>query len=119
MTTEILMSELSKVLDRIGSESVQDTKNQFQQLLVEAKASTDPFVKDNAEKVESWVVMLSNETIDKDEFDDLMSDQQMSAEQFVNTQAISAQAGGKRLTLQLMDLAVTKIVPALLAARLT
>ena len=48
-----------------------------------------------------------------------MSDQQMSAEQFVNTQAISAQAGGKRLTLQLMDLAVKKIVPALLAARLT
>src|SRR5260221_12832968 len=105
------MSQLDNALNQIASDSVQDAKNEFQQLLSEAKGSSDAFVKDNAGKVENWVVMLSNNTIDKEEFDDLM------AEQFVNTQAIGAQAHGQHLTLQLLDLTATKIVPALLAVK--
>jgi hypothetical protein len=111
------MSRLSKALTQIGDHTVQDTKTQFEQLLGEAKASTDSFVKDNAEKVEQWVVMLHDGTIDKEEFDDLMSDQKLAAEQFVNTQAIGARAGGDRLTLQFLELTATKIVPALLATK--
>ena len=111
------MSQLTNALNQIESASVQDAKNEFQQLLSEAKGSSDAFVKENAGKVENWIVMLSNGTIDKEEFDDLMADQKLAAEQFVNTQAIGAQAHGQRLTLQLLDLTATKIVPALLAAK--
>jgi hypothetical protein len=111
------MSQLDNALNQIASTSVQDAKNEFQQLLSEAKGSSDAFVKDNAGKVESWIVMLSNNTIDKEEFDDLMADQKLEAEQFVNTQAIGAQAHGQHLTLQLLDLTATKIVPALLAVK--
>jgi hypothetical protein len=60
--------------------------------------------------------MLSNGEIDKEEFDDLIADQRLAAEQFVHTQAIGAQVRQQRLTLQLLDLTVTKLAPALLAA---
>ena len=60
--------------------------------------------------------MLSNGEIDKEEFDDLIADQRLASEQFVHTQAIGAQVRQQRLTLQLLDLTVTKLAPALLAA---
>jgi len=46
--------------------------------------------------------MLSNGEIDKEEFDDLIADQRLAAEQFVHTQAIGAQVRQQRLTLQLL-----------------
>jgi len=110
------MSELENALDRIRDNALQDAKNEFQQLLSEAKGSSEQFIKNNSARVEQWVVMLSNGEIDKEEFDDLIADQRLAAEQFVNTQAIGAQARQQRLTLQILDLTITNIVPALLAA---
>src|SRR5260221_14729745 len=109
------MSQLDNALNQIESDSVQDAKNEFQQLLSVAKGSSDAFVKDYGGKGENWVVMLSNNTIDKEEFDDLMADQKLAAEKFVNTHSCGAQAHGQNLTLQLLDLTATKIVQALLA----
>ena len=111
------MSEIDKTLNQIESDSIQAAREQFQQLLTEAKGSADAFVKDNAGKIENWVVMLSEGRIDKEEFDDLMADQKLAAQQFLNTQTIGAQAHGQHLTLQLLDLTATKIVPALLAVK--
>ena len=65
--------------------------------------------------VKQWIVLLSNGEIDKEEFDDLIADQKLAAEQFVNTQAIGAQARTQRLTMQILDLTITTIAPALLA----
>jgi hypothetical protein len=42
---------------------------------------------------------------------------QHSRLKFIYKQAISAQAGGKRLTLQILDVTATNIVPALLAVK--
>jgi hypothetical protein len=109
------MSELNNALDEIKDNAVQDAKNEFQQLLSEAKGSSEEFIRDNSARVEQWVVMLNNGEIDKEEFDDLIADQKLVAEQFVNTQAIGVQARQQRLTLQLLDLTITTIAPALLA----
>ena len=65
--------------------------------------------------VKQWIVLLSNGEIDKEEFDDLIAAQKLAAEQFVNTQEIGAQARTQRLTMQILDLTITKIAPALLA----
>jgi hypothetical protein len=110
------MSEFDNALNQIKDNSVQDAKSEFQQLLSEAKGSSQSFIRDNSARVEQWIVMLGNGEIDKEEFDDLIADQKLAAEQFVNTQAIGAQTRQQRLTLQLLDLTITKIVPALLAA---
>jgi hypothetical protein len=109
------MSEFDNALNQIQDNSGQELKKEFQQLLTEAKGSSESFIKDNSERVEQWIVMLSNGEIDREAFDDLIADQRLAAEQFVNTQAIGAQARQQRLTLQLLDLTITKIAPALLA----
>ena len=110
------MSSLDNALDQIKDATVQDAKGQFVQLLAEAKESSQAFVRDNAAKVERWVAMVSSKEIDNEEFADLIADQKLAAEQFVNTEAIDARARGQRLTIQLLDVAATKIVPALLVA---
>jgi hypothetical protein len=109
------MSEFENILNQIKDNSVQEAKNEFQQLLSEAKGSSEQFIRDNSAMVKQWIVLLSNGEIDKEEFDDLIADQKLAAEQFVNTQAIGAQARTQRLTMQLLDLTITTIAPALLA----
>jgi hypothetical protein len=109
------MSEFENILNQIKDNSVQEAKNEFQQLLSEAKGSSEQFIRDNSAMVKQWIVLLSNGEIDKEEFDDLIADQKLVAEQFVNTQAIGAQARTQRLTMQLLDLTITTIAPALLA----
>jgi hypothetical protein len=109
------MSEFENILNQIKDNSVQEAKNEFQQLLSEAKGSSEQFIRDNSEMVKQWIVLLSNGEIDKEEFDDLIADQKLAAEQFVNTQEIGAQARTQRLTMQILDLTITKIAPALLA----
>jgi hypothetical protein len=112
------MSNIDNALNQSKDESIQDLKNEFVQLLTEAKGSSEAFVRDNAAKLERWVAMLSNKEIDHEEFEDLVADEKLTAEQFVNTQAIDAQAHSKRLTVQLLDIALTKVVPVLLAGLL-
>jgi hypothetical protein len=112
------MSNLDKVLNETKDDAVQDVTVEFAQLLAEAKGSAQAFVRDNAAKVQNWVAMVSSKKIDKDEFDDLIADQKLAAQQFVNMQAIDAQARSQRLTIEVMDMAVTKVVPALLAVAL-
>jgi hypothetical protein len=109
------MSEFENILNQIKDNSVQEAKNEFQQLLSEAKGSSEQFIRDNSAMVKQWIVLLSTGEIDKEEFDDLIADQKLVAEQFVNTQAIGAQARTQRLTMQLLDLTITTIAPALLA----
>ena len=112
------MPDLDNVLSQIKDDAVQDAKGEFMQLLTEAKGSSEAFVRGNAAKVENWVAMVSSKQIDDEEFEDLIADQKLAAEQFVNTKAIDAQAQGQRLTVHLLDMAVTKVVPALLLALL-
>ena len=109
------MSEFENILNQIKDNSVQEAKSEFQQLLSEAKGSSEQFIRDNSAMVKQWIVLLSNGEIDKEEFDDLIADQKLAAEQFVNTQAIGAQARTQRLTMQILDLTITTIAPALLA----
>lgn len=108
------MSALNEALNQVKDQAIQDSKAEFLALITEAKNSTEPFVRENAARIEQWVVQLNDHQIDQEEFDDLMADQKLAAEQFANTQAIATQARAQRLTLKILDLAITKIVPALL-----
>ena len=110
------MPPLDNVLNKVRDGSVAAAKAEFQDLLNEAKGASEQFISDNATKVETWITMLSNGEIDKEEFDDLIADQRLAAEQFDNTQRIEDQQRRARLTLRVLQLAATTIGPALLAA---
>ena len=110
------MPSFDDVLNGIKDESVQAAKTQLQNLLQQAKADSSAFAQENAAALERWIVELSAGTLDQDEFNELIAAQRAAAEQFVNTQAIQGQARARELTLNVLDIAVQKVVPILIAS---
>jgi hypothetical protein len=109
------MAAFDDVLDEIKDSSVQAAKTQLQDLLQQAKADSSVFARENAASLERWIVQLSNGDLDQDEFNELIEAQRAAAEQFVNTQEIAGQARARDLTLNVIDIAVTKVVPVLIS----
>ena len=110
------MGAFDNVLNGIKDSSVQAAKTQLQDLLQQAKGDSSAFARENAASLERWIVELSNGSLDQDEFNELIAAQRAAAEQFVNTQAIAGQARARQLTLNVIDIAATKIAPILIAA---
>jgi hypothetical protein len=110
------MAKFDDVLNEIKDDSVQAAKQQLQSLLQQAKADSSAFAQKNAASLEEWIVELRDGDLDQDEFNELIEAQRAAAEQFVNTQAIDGQARARELTLTVLDIAVKKVVPVLIAA---
>ena len=110
------MAKFDDVLNEIKDDSVQAAKTQLQSLLQQAKADSSAFAQKNAASLEEWIVELHDGDLDQDEFNELIEAQRAAAEQFVNTQAIQGQARARELTLTVLDIAVKKVVPVLIAA---
>jgi hypothetical protein len=109
------MAKFDDVLNEIKDDSVQAAKQQLQSLLQQAKADSSAFAQKNAASLEEWIVELRDGDLDQDEFNELIEAQRAAAEQFVNTQAIGGQARARELTLNVLDIAVKKVVPVLIA----
>jgi hypothetical protein len=110
------MGQFDDVLNEIKDDSVTAAKTQLQDLLKQAKADSSAFARENAASLEQWIVDLRNGDLDQDEFNELIEAQRAAAEQFVNTQAIQGQARARELTLTVLDIAVKKVVPIVIAA---
>jgi hypothetical protein len=111
----IMASAFDGVLDEIKDDSVKAAKDQLQSLLQQAKADSSAFAQKNAASLEEWIVELRNGDLDQEEFNELIEAQRAAAEQFVNTQAIAGQARARELTLTVLDIAVKKVVPVVIA----
>ena len=109
------MAAFDDILNEIKDSSVQAAKDQLQSLLQQAKGDSSAFARENAASLERWIVQLSSGELDQDEFNELVEAQRAAAEQFVNTQEIAGQAHARDLTLKVIDIAVTKIVPVVIA----
>jgi hypothetical protein len=110
------MAEIDNVLNGIKDESVQAAKNELQSLLQQAKSDSNQFAQENAADLEKWLLQLSKGELDQDEFEALIAAQRSKAEQWVNTQAIGGQTRARALTLKVLDIAVQKVAPILIAA---
>ncbi|MEY2507638.1 MAG: hypothetical protein QOG12_1904 [Verrucomicrobiota bacterium] len=109
------MAKFDDVLDEIKDDSVQAAKTQLQSLLQQAKEDSSAFARKNAAALEEWIVELRNGDLDQDEFNELIEAQRAAAEQFVNTQAIAGKARARELTLTVLDIAVKKVAPVVIA----
>jgi hypothetical protein len=109
------MPAFDDVLDEIKDDSVTAAKTQLQSLLQQAKADSSAFARENAASLERWIVDLRNGDLDQEEFNELIEAQRAAAEQFVNTQAIAGKARARELTLTVLDIAVKKVVPIVIA----
>jgi hypothetical protein len=108
-------SELDSALDQVGDESAAAAMKEFQDLLGEAKGDTQELVRQNAEELERRLVLLKNREIDKEDFDHFVENQKRDLRVFIDGQPAQNQERVEKLTLHVLEIAVTKVVPILIA----
>ncbi len=108
-------SELDSALDQVGDEAVAASMKEFQDLLAQAKGDTAEQIRQNAEELERRLVLLKNGEIDKEDFDFFVEDQKLDLRVFFDSQPAQSQERAEKLTLQILEIAATKVVPVLIA----
>ncbi len=108
-------SELDSALDRVSDESAAATMKEFQDLLAQAKSDTSELVRQNANELEERLVLLKKRKIDKEDFDYFVENQKRDLRVFIDSQPAQAQERTEKLTLQVLEIAATKVVPVLIA----
>ena len=108
-------SELDSALDQVTDESVAAAMKEFQDLLGEAKGDTSELIRQNAEELERRLVLLKNGEIDAEDFDFFVENQKRDLRVFIDGQPAQAQERAEKLTLHILEIAATKVVPVLIA----
>ena len=108
-------SELDSALDQVGDEAVAASMKEFQDLLAQAKGDTTELIRQNAEELERRLVLLKNGEIDKEDFDFFVENQKRDLRVFIDSQPAQSQERAEKLTLHILEIAVTKVVPVLIA----
>ena len=109
-------SELDSALDQVGDESSAAAIKEFQDLLGEAKGDTSELVRENAEELERRLVLLKNRQIDKEDFDHFVENQKRDLRVFIDSQPAQDQERAEKLTLHVLEIAATKVLPLLIMA---
>ena len=108
-------SELDSALDQVGDESAAAAIQEFQDLLGEAKGDTQELVRENAEELERRLVLLKNRKIDKEDFDYFVENQKRALRVYIDAQPAQTQEHVEKVTLKVLEIAATKVVPILIA----
>ena len=108
-------SELDSALDQVTDESVAASVKEFEDLLSQAKGDTSDLIRQNAEELERRLVLLKNKEIDKEDFDFFVENQKRDLRVFVDSQPAQSQERAEKLTLHVLEIAATKVVPILIA----
>jgi deferrochelatase/peroxidase EfeB len=98
-------SELDSALGQISDESVAEAKNEFQDLLAQAKGDTSELVRHNAEELERRLVLLKKRKIDKEDFNFFVENQKRDLRVFIDGQPAQAQERAEKLTLRVLEIA--------------
>ena len=106
-------SALDSALGEISDESVAETKEEFQDLLAEAKGDTSELVRENAEDLERRLVLLKKRKIDKEDFNFFVENQKRDLRVFVDSQPAQQQERAEKLTLRVLEIAA-KVAIALI-----
>jgi polyhydroxyalkanoate synthesis regulator phasin len=108
-------SKLDSVLNQISDSSVDAAKKELQDLLADAKGDSASFFQENARKLEDRLVLVSKGELDQDDFNFFVENQKRAAQIFIDSQPPQAQERAERLTIHVLEVAATKIVPVLIA----
>jgi hypothetical protein len=108
-------SELDLALDQVTDESVAASMKEFQDLLAQAKGDTSELIRQNAQELEERLVLLKKRKIDKEDFGFFVENQKRDLRVFVDSQPAQSQERAEKLTLHILEIAATKVVPILIA----
>ena len=106
-------SDLDSAIGHVSDESVAEAKEEFQDLLTQAKGDTSELVRQNAEELERRLVLLKKRKIDKEDFDFFVENQKRDLRVFIDSQPAQAQERAEKLTLRVLEIAA-KVAIALI-----
>ena len=98
-------SALDSALDQITDESVAASKEEFQDLLAQAKVDTSELIRQNAQELEERLLLLKKRKIDKEDFDFFVENQKRDLRVFVDSQPAQSQERAEKLTLHVLEIA--------------
>ena len=107
-------SELDSALDQVSDESTAAAMKEFQDLLAQAKGDTAELVRQNANELEERLVLLKERKIDKEDFDFFVENQKRDLRVFIDSRPAQSQERAEKLTLHILEIAATKVVPVLI-----
>jgi DNA topoisomerase VI subunit B len=110
------MSKLNEVLSDVKEEAYKEVVKEYRKLMKEAKSESKIIIRENAKKLEKWLGMLVKGELDQAEFDALLRARKRTIRQYLNTLEIKKKKDAQRLTLNIIKIAVEKVVPIILAA---
>lgn len=108
-------SELESALDQVSDESVAASMKEFQDLLAQAKGDTSELIRQNAEELERRLILVKERKLDKEDFDYFVENQKRDLRVLVDAQPAQTQERAEKLTLKILEIAATKVVPILIA----
>jgi len=106
-------SDLDSAIGQVSDESVAEAKEEFQDLLTQAKGDTSELVRQNAEELERRLILLKKRKIDKEDFDFFVENQKRDLRVFIDSQPAQAQERAEKLTLRVLEIAA-KVAIALI-----
>ena len=98
-------SALDSALDQVTDESLAASKEEFQDLLAQAKVDTSELIRQNAQELEERLVLLKKRKIDKEDFDFFVENQKRDLRVFVDSQPAQSQERAEKLTLHVLEIA--------------
>ena len=107
-------SALDSALDQVTDESVAASMQEFRDLLAQAKGDTSELIRQNAQELEERLVLLKKRKIDKEDFDFFVENQKRDLRVFIDSQPAQSQERAEKLTLHILEIAATKVVPVLI-----
>jgi hypothetical protein len=107
-------SELDSAFDQVTDESVAASMKEFQDLLAQAKGDTSELIRQNAQELEERLVLLRKRKIDKEDFEFFVENQKRDLRVFVDSQPAQSQEHAEKLTIHILEIAATKVVPVLI-----
>ena len=107
-------SALDSAFDQVTDESVAASTKEFQDLLAQAKGDTSELIRQNAQELEERLVLLKKRKLDKEDFDFFVENQKRDLRAFIDSQPAQSQERAEKLTLHILEIAATKVVPVLI-----
>jgi hypothetical protein len=108
-------SDLDSALDQVTDETVAASMKEFEDLLAQAKGNTSELIRQNAEELERRLILVKEGKLDKEDFDYFVENQKRDLRVFIDSQPAQAQERAEKLTLHILEIAATKVVPILIA----
>jgi deferrochelatase/peroxidase EfeB len=98
-------AKLDSGLGQVSDESIAAAKDEFHDLLAQAKGDTSELVRQNANELEERLVLLKKRKIDREDFDYFIENQKRDLRVFIDSQPAQAQERAEKLTLRVLEIA--------------